>query len=67
MKFSIHSVCVGDEENEQTIRVEYVEKLFKITNKQMLELAGLNLGLCRLHKLSLPAFSIVGNRVSIET
>ncbi|XP_043484134.1 centromere protein L-like [Leptopilina heterotoma] len=59
------NVCVGDEESEQTIRIECVEKLFKITNRQMLELAGLNLGLCRLHKLSLPAFSIVGNRMKV--
>lgn len=60
------SFCVTiEEECEQTIRIENVEKLFKVIDRQMLELANLNLEVCRLHRLSLPSLSIVGNRMKV--
>ena len=52
-----------DEENELTIKIEHVEKFFETLHTTMLKLGNLQLGLCLLHKLSLPFLTISGNRV----
>ncbi|XP_033211822.1 centromere protein L-like [Belonocnema kinseyi] len=51
------------EEDGLIIQAEHIEKIFKAINNQMLQVGSLRLEHCLLHKVSLPFFTISGNRI----
>lgn len=62
---TLYSLITPDvrEEDGLIIQAEHIEKIFKAINNQMLQVGSLRLEHCLLHKLSLPFFTISGNRV----
>lgn len=44
--------------------LEHIEQFREVLYAQMLEVANLQLGLCTLCKISLPSFTMMGNKVS---
>lgn len=47
-----------------TFNLEHIEKFREVLYSQILELAGLQLGLCTLHKIHLPTLTIMENKVN---
>ncbi|XP_076668464.1 uncharacterized protein LOC143369006 isoform X1 [Andrena cerasifolii] len=51
--------------NEISFNLDHIEKFRDVLYTHMLETAGLQLGLCTLHKIQLPALTIMGNRIKV--
>ncbi|XP_068974998.1 uncharacterized protein [Bombus flavifrons] len=65
----ILTVIVKDQNDEANVEIafnlEHIEKFREVLYSQMLELAGLQLGLCTLHKIILPTVTIMENRMKV--
>lgn len=62
------SICKGDDDvDEMSVRTQHVERFHEVLNKQMLHTAGLQMGLCTLHKISLPSFTIMENKMKASS
>lgn len=48
-----------------TFNLEHIEKFREVLYSQILELAGLQLGLCALHKIHLPTLTIMENKMKV--
>ncbi|XP_063995192.1 uncharacterized protein LOC135172768 [Diachasmimorpha longicaudata] len=56
------------ESNEETsFRAHHIERFYEVLNKQMIHSAGIQLGLCKLHKISLPSFTIMDNKMKASS
>ena len=51
--------------NEISFNLDHIEMFREVLYAHMLETAGLQLGLCTLHKIQLPALTIMGNRIKV--
>lgn len=47
------------------LELQHIEKFYEVLYMQMLKIAGLQLGLCTLHRINLPGITIMENRVSL--
>ncbi|KOC66964.1 hypothetical protein WH47_12391 [Habropoda laboriosa] len=55
----------GDEASTEIfLNLKHIEQFREVLYSQILDAGGLQLGLCTLHKIHLPAFTIMGNRVN---
>ncbi|XP_015112782.1 uncharacterized protein LOC107038280 [Diachasma alloeum] len=57
----------NDSNEETSFRAQHIEKFYQVLNKQMIHSAGLQLGLCKLHKISLPSFTIMDNKMKASS
>ncbi|XP_043799395.1 centromere protein L-like [Apis laboriosa] len=65
----ILTVIIKDQNDEasleMTFNLEHIEKFREVLYSQILELAGLQLGLCTLHKIHLPTLTIMENKMKV--
>lgn len=54
-----------DDDTEVFVNVEHIEKFYEVLHTQILEIANLQLGLCRLHRIDLPALTIMENKMKV--
>ncbi|KAG7201701.1 hypothetical protein KM043_004429 [Ampulex compressa] len=64
---AVIDVNQNDETGVETLVVEHIEKFRDVLYTQMFEMAGLQLGLCTLHRINMPALTIMENRVKVMT
>ncbi|XP_054006791.1 uncharacterized protein LOC128891370 [Hylaeus anthracinus] len=57
----------SDDENDGiSFDLEHIEKYREVLHTQMLQIAGLQIGLCMLCKIHLPVFTIMENRMKVR-
>ncbi|XP_011299926.1 uncharacterized protein [Fopius arisanus] len=57
----------NDSNEKISFRAQHIERFYEVLNKQMVHSAGLQLGLCKLHKISLPSFTIMDNKMKVSS